>query len=42
MFYDEKCNNCGKQIQVAIFRNSGYCSENCRKILAGEKVNVFA
>lgn len=33
-----RCANCGKDTQVSIFRNSGYCSENCRKILAGEKI----
>lgn len=32
----DNCDNCGKKIQVAIFKGSGHCSEDCRKQLAGE------
>lgn len=30
---DTTCNNCGKTIQVMIFRGSGYCSIDCKKAL---------
>lgn len=30
------CTNCTKPIQVAIFRDTGWCSENCRKALVVE------
>ena len=31
------CSNCGKVIRIAIFKGGLWCSENCRKVLAGEK-----
>lgn len=32
----DNCNNCGKKIQVAIFKGSGHCGDDCRKVLSGE------
>jgi endogenous inhibitor of DNA gyrase (YacG/DUF329 family) len=34
----EHCAVCGKPVLMMIFRGSGLCSENCRKIRAGEPV----
>lgn len=36
MLSDRTCANCGAEIRVTIFRGMNYCSENCRKVLAGE------
>lgn len=30
------CNNCGSSIHIAIFKGTGHCSENCRKVLDEE------
>lgn len=38
----ETCLNCGKKIEVSIFKNTGHCSENCRKVLMGETNEVRA
>lgn len=27
----ETCSECGKEVKVQIFKNTGVCSENCRK-----------
>ena len=33
----EKCSNCGKEVNIAIFKGTGLCSENCRKEMLGEE-----
>jgi hypothetical protein len=38
----DDCNNCGKKIEVAIFKGSGHCSDDCRKVLAGETARPTA
>jgi hypothetical protein len=35
----DTCQNCKQQIRIAIFRGSGYCSENCRKALAAAEAS---
>jgi hypothetical protein len=30
------CNNCGSDIRIMAFKGSGYCSDDCRKVLEGE------
>ena len=34
---NNNCKNCGKEIGVAIFKGGDWCSDDCRKELAGEK-----
>ena len=29
----EHCKHCGKEVQIAIFRGTGWCSDDCRKAL---------
>lgn len=33
----DKCSECGAEILVQIMKNSGVCSENCRKVRDGEE-----
>lgn len=32
----EKCMECGKDVTIQIMKNTGLCSENCRKAFTGE------
>ena len=34
----ETCRTCGFPIRVSIFKGAHYCSENCRKLAAGEPI----
>lgn len=32
----DHCGICGVEIKVSIFKGTGWCSEDCRKVLKGE------
>jgi endogenous inhibitor of DNA gyrase (YacG/DUF329 family) len=34
--YNEWCDNCGRDVNVQIYKGTGYCSELCRKVLQKE------
>lgn len=36
----QRCEVCKKKIKVMCFRNTGVCSENCRKVRDGEGKHV--
>lgn len=38
----EKCMECGKNVTVQIMKNTGLCSENCRKAFFGETKKASA
>ena len=38
----EKCKNCNNPVLVAIFKGTGWCSDDCRKVIQGETQHATA